>query len=477
MFVLLVLLFFSFRYRIEFDPDEGINAIKAAMVLRGFDLYREIWSDQPPFFTFLLAGWFQAFGLKLTAGRLLVLLFSASIVALGGFYVRRAGGVLAAACAAVLLFLLPFYLRLSVSMMIGLPAIALALASFVLLAEWHARPTTARLVGSAVLLGLSVLTKAFTVILLPIWVVGITAAVLRDPGLQATSRRRWLWPAIWLLVFAIIVGAAAFFVVGTANLPQLVDVHLQASQTDILPEGLVRRSLESYLAESIPVLLLAALGAWFALRRKEWTALYLAAWIVAGYALLAITRPTWYHHQLLITVPAALLGSIGIAGSIDLLRRRPAGRAGAPEFAVGLVGVGLLLACVVTRVPGTVEGLDSRLPNLRRPADGEEAERSLVALLSDHAAETRWLYTDRPIFAFLADLPVPPNLAVLSQKRLLTGQLTQEEIISTLEAYSPEMILNGRFTLPAVEAYMRTRNFTRIDSTEKYRLYLRRPGP
>jgi hypothetical protein len=257
----------------------------------------------------------------------------------------------------------------------------------------------------------------------------------------------------------------------------LVDVHLQASQTDILPEGLVRRSLESYLAESIPVLLLAALGAWFALRRKEWTALYLAAWIVAGYALLAITRPTWYHHQLLITVPAALLGSIGIAGSIDLLRRRPAGRAGAPEFAVGLVGVGLLLACVVTRVPGTVEGLDSRLPNLRRPADGEEAERSLVALLSDHAAETRWLYTDRPIFAFLADLPVPPNLAVLSQKRLLTGQLTQEEIISTLEAYSPEMILNGRFTLPAVEAYMRTRNFTRIDSTEKYRLYLRRPGP
>jgi hypothetical protein len=39
------------------------------------------------------------------------------------------------------------------------------------------------------------------------------------------------------------------------------------------------------------------------------------------------------------------------------------------------------------------------------------------------------------------------------------------------------MVLNARFSLPAVEEYMRTRNFTRIDETTKYRLYLRSPSP
>jgi hypothetical protein len=98
----------------------------------------------------------------------------------------------------------------------------------------------------------------------------------------------------------------------------------------------------------------------------------------------------------------------------------------------------------------------------------------LLAAMSDHASQVRWLYTDRPIFAFLTGIPIPPNLAVVTQKRVLSGDLTDEEITATLEAYSPEMILNSRFGLPVVDEYMRTRNYARIDETPKYRLYLRR---
>jgi hypothetical protein len=84
------------------------------------------------------------------------------------------------------------------------------------------------------------------------------------------------------------------------------------------------------------------------------------------------------------------------------------------------------------------------------------------------------MFTDRPILAFLSGIPVPPNLAVISKKRLQTGELTDDEVLATLEAYSPEMILKGRFDIPAVDEYMRIRNFVRIDETLKYRLYLRR---
>src|SRR3990172_634060 len=136
-FVLLMLLFFPFRYRIEFDTDEGINAIKALMVLRGYRLYSEIWSDQPPLFTFLLTVWFRAFGLRLTAARLMVLLFSAGQIALGTSYLRKNWGILAAVSGGLMLVLLPYFLRLSVSIMIRLPAIALAVPSFFILSRFH----------------------------------------------------------------------------------------------------------------------------------------------------------------------------------------------------------------------------------------------------------------------------------------------------------------------------------------------------
>ena len=80
----------------------------------------------------------------------------------------------------------------------------------------------------------------------------------------------------------------------------------------------------------------------------------------------------------------------------------------------------------------------------------------MLAAINDHGAETHWLYTDRPIFASSPESPSPPNLAVISAKRLLTGDLTEQEILATLEAYSPEMILSSRFGLPTVEEYMRT---------------------
>jgi hypothetical protein len=285
-------------------------------------------------------------------------------------------------------------------------------------------------------------------------------------------------PLVWLGTLALVGVLALVFVVGRENLGQLLDVHLEAAQSpeiEALPD---RRTLESYLSETLPLFVLAAVGAWFAIRRKRWTALYLAGWIMAGYALLRQTAPTWYHHQLLVTVPAAVLASAALAEAIDDLRSMRRRGFHAPAFALSLACLGLFLLFLAGRGPGTIDGLEFDLPNLRGQLPVEEdQERALLASMGDHASEVDWLYTDRPVFAFLTGLPVPPNLAVITQKRLLTGHLTEEEIAATLEAYAPEMILNARFGLPVVEDYMRTRNFTRIDETLKYRLYLRSSSP
>jgi hypothetical protein len=146
-----------------------------------------------------------------------------------------------------------------------------------------------------------------------------------------------------------------------------------------------------------------------------------------------------------------------------------------------LAAVALTLASAGSGLPPLLRELDPNFPNLNPPRPDvlarDAQERQIVALMADHAAETRWVYTDRPMFAFAAGLPVPPYLAVLSSKRLETGALTEEAIRAVLEEYKPELVFAARFEVDAVEDYMRRRNFIRIDSSPRYRLYLRRDPP
>lgn len=61
---------------LEFDPDEGINLMKAFLVNDGYSLYQEIWNDQPPILTHILGWGINIFGAKVQFLRGLILIFS-----------------------------------------------------------------------------------------------------------------------------------------------------------------------------------------------------------------------------------------------------------------------------------------------------------------------------------------------------------------------------------------------------------------
>ena len=75
-FCLIVLLLGLTCNAFQYDTDEGLNLMKSLLQLRGRHLYSEIWSDQPPVFTYVLSGWFKLTGQNVNAARILVLLFS-----------------------------------------------------------------------------------------------------------------------------------------------------------------------------------------------------------------------------------------------------------------------------------------------------------------------------------------------------------------------------------------------------------------
>ncbi len=92
--------------------------------------------------------------------------------------------------------------------------------------------------------------------------------------------------------------------------------------------------------------------------------------------------------------------------------------------------------------------------------------------MNAYAAQTNWIMTDMPMYAFRVGKPVPPNLATFSSKRLATGSLTEADILTAMQTYRPEQVLMARFDIPALEEYLQ-KNYTLILSAEYFRLFLR----
>src|SRR5262249_27021474 len=152
----------------EFDPDEGNNLMKARLVADGYRLHTQIWSDQPPGFTFMLAGWLGLTGWSVEQARLLVLLCSAVLMWGRADSARPPGGPADALGAAALLAGSFGYLRLSTSVMLGVPSLMFGMLSVCLALRYRRRPRLAWLAGSAICMALALLVKLWTATLIPV---------------------------------------------------------------------------------------------------------------------------------------------------------------------------------------------------------------------------------------------------------------------------------------------------------------------
>ncbi len=140
VFAGIVLLIATRGGRFEYDEDEGLNLMKAVLVSDGHAAaYQSVWSDQPPGMTWMLSIGFRIFGESVWVGRGLVLGFSVLLLLSMGRIVALLHGERAGWIAMALLACSFNYARMSVSVMIGLPAMAMGAGSLWVLLEWRMR--------------------------------------------------------------------------------------------------------------------------------------------------------------------------------------------------------------------------------------------------------------------------------------------------------------------------------------------------
>ncbi|MFP4378924.1 MAG: glycosyltransferase family 39 protein [Candidatus Sumerlaeia bacterium] len=437
----------------ELAADEGGNLMKGALLLEGYPLYDAIWSDQPPVLSYLLAGLFAVFGSSLLAARLLMLAFSVLLLYALFRIARRQAGAMAAIFSVFLLATWWLYAELSVTVLIGLPAIALALLALDMLLLWREKGSAPwLLVLSGLLMGLSITTKFFTVITLPLFLCLLLAPRQRGNPAVGFARRMGL-ALVWLILFT---GpfSLVLLVYGREAFVALFGTHVDARTTEIAGEGLGENLaiLGRWLLRDIHILILAAMQLVLRNQRRRDFTVYLPwIWFFVCLAVFLWHRPLWGHHSLLLFVPLAWLGGIGAedlrrliirkARVIGLERRESRLRRWAPWLLVlALLIIGAKLfsqnAWHVSIFWKTDTFTHALLPE-------EQAE--LTRRLEKYKSGTNWVFSDRPFDVFMAGMVAPPPLAVFSDKRVKLWQLKSNTLIEVINAYDVEQVWLRRY--------------------------------
>lgn len=458
-FFLSILMLYPYSDVYEFDPDEGNRIMIAKLVSEGHALYGDIWNDQPPLMTFVLRAWCGIFGWDVNAARVLTLLIT-SVMAFAGYDAIRTAfssdGTLSSRVAGhvgglVWVLLLPLvdtFLRLSVSAMVGLPSIAFAVLAVWAYVRWTVSNRQSWLIASGVLMGCSLMIKAFTGFLLPIMGVAvlITAYLCMRKGDP-------LWkvlpaPAIWSAAVIGFCAALLLAVVPISDFSQLVAPHLKGADVDIggADDASLRR-LAAYVGQAKWLFWLAGIGVVAVALQRKWSLLVFAAWCVVGYIGLRNHAPIWYHHAVLITIPAALMAGALFAAVIN----------GLWPFRLRIV----TLASAVTGIPGVVVLIVLLVQFAGRPHStfselrlAESARHryftALIGEIQKLAPGNNVIVTDRQMYALNAGVSIPPNHGLTTSKRVDTGNLTADEFISEIEKYQPNQVVLVRAVLKAL---------------------------
>ena len=444
-----MLFFYPFLEQYQFDSDEGINLMKAMLAARGYPLYSQIWSDQPPLFTYLLAFFFRLFGSSVVTGRLLVLAMSSLMLGVLFYFQNSAFGLWHALAGTLLIILLPYFNQLSVSTMIGQPALAFTALSLAALAAWHQGGQRRWLVFSALAMSAAMLTKLYVAYLAVIFTTGVlVAGYIKSKNAKDGILASLLWAGV---CGASLAGFGLLWI-GPANLNQLITPHIASVGVDLFENQF---PIEWYLQRVIPYIVLALAGSAALALRRRWLFLYPFLWALGGYILLRINHPTWYHHQLLITIPLAILAGIGAGEMVEIiLHWNEEKRRRALRGLLALISItGLAWVCGV-RLPGTVQEFGRELFPASLADDLLERIQPVIQRMQRYAPLTQWAVSDQPMIPFRAGIATPPELAVFSKKRINSGSLTEAQIIAAIDRYQPEQVLLTRFELPAVDSYL-----------------------
>jgi len=481
----LVLQFFvPLRTAIKIGADEDWELSKATLSLKGYHFYTEVWNDQPLLHTWIITKVLKHVSPSVVGSRLVTSAFTMLLISAVFWIGLQLGGVLVAGLAAVLAIASPGFLELSSSCMVEIPALAPAVAAIAVLLSKsritdHASSATrvtnyASTILAGVLFGISLQIKFINVVLLPIvalilWLrEGQRGRTMTPhpgplPKAEREGHRPWFGGFVGALAIfggslvvtfvaiTFLTGAEAYWVQlrqswsahfaatksfeygSPADHPFEWSVYLKNWDTTIPALiGILFCLQRQFRRESRPSSEQAAPSPWPSppVWERETRRLLLVpvAWIALTVVVFGIHKPWWSYYYVHNAVPLCICAAIGIVAVVKWLGHQKK----IPLTAVaGVAGV-IIAGWMGARVYLQISQIRSS-PKIYSSLALKEIER--------YKALTKFIYTDEPAYSFHSGIPMPPALAVITLKRLWSGDMTNARIVEELKLAKPGLML------------------------------------
>jgi hypothetical protein len=490
------------RTAVQIGADEGFEVAKATLCLHGHRLYSEVWNDQPPLHTWLVTQVLKHVTPGILGPRLVTTAFAAILLTCLAFIAGRATGLLTAALTAALVIASPGFLELSSSCMLELPPLTTAIAGLCVLVvlprtRWHGAELL-----SGLLFGMAALMKLVPLYLLPLAALIVWLRRGEEGARETRERETSRWPYFgvfrvsrrarlsgcegWRGLFGPLLVLGIGVVTGFAVTDWLIErgAYLEHFQQSWSSHFSGAKSFEygsraehafdwSILLRNWDATVPTVLGICFLVKRlrKNRMAIVPLAWLALSLVVFTNYRPWWAYYYIHIAIPLCWCAAVGIEWVCLSLKRGERSRGqGAGRnrwFAVARYAcVGLFGLCAAVwmgaRVYLQIASIRSS-PQLYTALVLREIER--------FKPFSHWMYADPLVYSFHADIPVPPPLAVVSLKRLWTGDMTNARIAAEMSRYKPEVILLPNDTREVPFQEMLEADYRMIYQDDKVRLY------
>ena|GEM_PF-4940041 len=428
----------------QYDFDEGLTLVKGVLLQHGYQPFQDFWSDQPLGYPRLYAIWFQFNTTSILWARSLTMVFTGLLLISFYTLLRRYLLPLASSLAIVALINTKHFVNLSISAMIGLPALALGIAALALvphdrvasLSENRPKMISWRDLAAVVCLILAMQIKLMVILLLPGWL-----------WLQAYSYRRSPWPhlvkSLFLQVACLGVGVGSLILSQYLGWEELFQTHLEAPIDNVAGSGWekVTNYLNKRFASDYLFFIISCLGVGNIIffRKNIVILVFPTILLLTILCFYYYHEPLWFHHYPLFAIPLIYLFGFGA----DLLLGLAVHPAFKPSRIWQLFWLVLLVVPFAQQASLSWEESAQWQPKLFQQEFIEEW--ALVTTIVAHKKDTRYLATDLPVFNFHAGILPIPDLAVISDKRWKAAQIDPDRVLKGWQQYQPEQILLGRY--------------------------------
>ncbi|TAE59312.1 MAG: hypothetical protein EAZ76_03015 [Nostocales cyanobacterium] len=477
VFIISALVFMPINQVFQFDTDEGIALSLANLYSQHIINHpAQTWSDQPPLFTLIISNFLDIFGDSISNARILILLFATLFIWCFTQILRLSVGKATTIITILLLFVSVNFLRLSVSVMQAIPCLSLGMLSIYLIILYTIDLRKVWLILSAVILALALQIKMIMIFLIPVIFIYLFNTFHPITSISKLSKIQNLHLIKSPIVTWLLSLTTAFITVSlltnSLDFKQTFLFHLSPNLKDQFTEHNSFFDVIYIYLQNFDVLLLSLLPLQYP--RKQHQQIYQQIYQIPLSWLIIITlvfckhKPIWYHYIVLISVPLLWLGAYGMQTVFDQIKFGKLGKFKPSQISKFAVLTILFTFLVIPVKLGVIfwenhnflEKSQRRFTNLER--------------VVTYKNNNQWLFTDVGMYGFYSQINIPPEITVISRKRLGSETLNSEFLIKVLSKYQPEQILIDRFPHLAdlMKPYLES-NYHEIYTDNSTKHYLR----